>query len=109
MKKETKEKTKKEDKTPSSMQSFMLFKSGKDIEEIATTRGLSKSTVWNHIICYFGEEGFDINRLIPNDKAETIRKAFKDLGDDVGLKPIKEALGDDYSYDEIRLIKREMM
>ena len=109
VKKETKQKTKKEDKTPSSMQSFMLFKSGKDIEEIATTRGLSKSTVWNHIICYFGEEGFDINRLIPNDKAETIRKAFKDLGDDVGLKPIKEALGDDYSYDEIRLIKREMM
>ena len=98
----------KEKKIPSSTQSFMLFKQGQSVEEIAKARGLSISTVWEHISSHYGEEGFDMDRLVSKNKAAVIRKKLQEMGPDTGLKPVKEALGDDYSYDEIRLVKMIM-
>ena len=39
----------------------------------------------------------------PPERFETIRAAFEQSGGTF-LSPVKEILGDDYSYDEIRLV-----
>ena len=39
----------------------------------------------------------------PTERFENIRKAFEQSGGTL-LSPVKEILGDDYSYDEIRLV-----
>jgi ATP-dependent DNA helicase RecQ len=46
----------------------------------------------------------DVEALIHVDRYETIASAFQQVGDEA-LKPVKEWLGDDYSYGEIRLVQ----
>ncbi len=45
----------------------------------------------------------DINQLVSKNKQEYIRLAIKKVGDQ-SLKTLKENLGDNYSYEEIKLV-----
>ena len=54
------------------------------------------------------EQPLDLSRLMPSpERAETIRAAIQNTNGS-RLAPIKAALGDDYSYEEIRLVKLTM-
>jgi len=46
----------------------------------------------------------EIKNLVANAKIKKIKKAIEKIGDDSFLKPIKEILGDDISYDDIKLV-----
>lgn len=82
-----------------------LFRDGLSIEEIARESSRSPSTIVEHITTLI-ESGtdIDITRLVPPERQEKIFAAFQQLGDGL-LKPVKEALGDEYSYDEIRFVR----
>ena len=43
-------------------------------------------------------------RLVAPERYLTIAQALEDVGDDL-LKPVREHLGDAYSYEEIRLVR----
>ena len=75
------------------------------LEEIAGKRGLAASTIASHIekLILSGEE-IDIGRVVSEEKQETIFRCIQNLGTR-SLTPIKECLGDDYSYNEIRLVR----
>ena len=49
-------------------------------------------------------EALDIDRLIDPAKRHVIEAAMAELGHDY-LGPVKERLGDDYSYDELRYVR----
>jgi ATP-dependent DNA helicase RecQ len=81
-----------------------LFRENKSIEEIAQIRGLSPITVSKHIATLIEKgENIDIYSLIPKEKFAIIQAAINDL-DTQFLSPIKNQVGEDYSWDEIRFV-----
>ena len=86
-----------------------LFAGGLGVEEIGLARDLAVSTIFGHLERIArSEPDFDIARLMPSpDRVETIGAALRSH-DSGALAPVKEALGDDYSYGEIRLVRLQM-
>ena len=82
-----------------------LLRQGKSIAEAAAERGMTRSTIMQHIERLAGAgEAVELQHLLPApERVETIAAAIKTAGGD-RLSPVRELLGDDYSYDEIRLV-----
>jgi len=96
-------KPKKEPKIPSHEISFNLWKEYKDVEKIAHERGFVYSTILSHLSRYIGKQ-IDINELVDEDKVKTIMQVFeKDI--DIPLSDALQIVGDDISYDDLRLVK----
>ena len=77
-------------------------------EEIANKRGITVGTVIGHLTALI-EGGYEISleNLIDDEKKNKIIEAADRDGTGF-LKPIKELLGDDYTYEEIRLVLAEI-
>ena len=91
-------------KGESAEQSYKLFLQGQNISQICSQRNLSHNTVFNHIFSQVDSDKIDRQRFVSDEKFQQIKKAWQEIGGDK-LKPIKESLGDDYSYQEIRWSK----
>ena len=90
---------------PTVDQTRQLLQQGMTIEEVAQHRGLAKSTIAGHLesLVQSGSK-VDLVSLMPRkDRFDAIKEAFAKSGGTL-LSPVKEILGDDYSYDEIRLV-----
>lgn len=85
-----------------------MYNAGLSIEDIARERNLKPGTIINHLTELIeAGETLDIERLIPLDRHKIILDALQQVGDEL-LKPVKEFLGEEYSYDEIRLVRAVM-
>ncbi|HEV2580188.1 MAG TPA: DNA helicase RecQ [Ktedonobacteraceae bacterium] len=82
-----------------------MFQQGLSVDEIAKRRNLTRGTILTHLseLLEAGEV-IDIERLIAPERYEAIAEALHRIGYST-LRPIKDDLGDDYSYDEIRLVR----
>ena len=87
--------------------SYELYMQGKNIEQIAKERGLVVSTIENHLAHYVGLGVLDIAELVAAEKIAVITQTFDQIGKE-SLKLIKEHLGDEYSYGEIRLVRETL-
>ncbi len=85
------------------MKSYQYFHGGFSIKDTAQMLSLPEQRIVSHLMRAI-EIGYqvDINREVPRDKQQTILDKAKEIGFE-RLKPIKEALPDSYSYDEIKL------
>lgn len=94
-----KEKIKKED---TRIISYNLYQSGKTIDEIAAYRELTRITIENHLISCL-DNGMDINieKDIHTEFEAEIINAIKEIGIEK-LRPLKDALGENISYLDIR-------
>ncbi len=97
-------------RTPTHKISFQMFKEGKSIEEISTERGIKDRTIQNHLVAYVESGELDVLDFVSKEKLEKITTVYKTL-DEIKLTPIKEKLGDDYTWEEIKFavayLKRE--
>jgi len=85
-----------------------LYNEGRSIEEIARERNLKPRTITGHLAELIeAGETIDTERLVDTERQKIIYAALQQVGDDV-LKPVKEFLGDEYSYEEIRLVRALM-
>ena len=86
------------------MNTLQLYQQGLSIEEMAAQRGCTPGTIVKHL-CELIEmkQPIELDRLVLPVKQELIAKAIHKLGCS-SLKPLKEQLGENYSYDEIRLV-----
>lgn len=92
-------------KIPTVEQTVTLYKQGTSPDEIAKQRGLNKSTIINHLAeAYTQGADLDIPKMVTPKKQQAIKEVIEKLGDEK-LAPIKFKLGDDYSYDEIRIVQ----
>lgn len=94
----------KPEKTPSHVITLNMYNEGKSLKEIAKERGLSLSTVGEHIIrCKL--EGFEVNleAFIPKKFESEILKAIEEIGAEK-LRPIKEALPEEVDYMAIKAV-----
>lgn len=87
------------------MKTLQLFQQGLSMEEIAAKRGYTTSTIAKHL-CELIEmkQPVDLNRLVLPVKQELIVQAIQKVGAD-SLKSLKEALGENFSYEEIQLVR----
>lgn len=89
----------------SHMITLQLYQQGLYPVEIAKIRELKESTIYSHLSELIEErQPVDINKLVLPVRQDIIIQAIKKIGDDT-LTPIKEYLGDDYSYSEIKLVR----
>lgn len=97
-------KERKEKVTDTKQQSFELFRDGKSIQQIAELRNLSTSTIEGHLAFYIAEGTLRLEDIIDDmEKIEAIKDIVKKIGG-ATLTPIKEVLGDGYSYGEIKMV-----
>jgi ATP-dependent DNA helicase RecQ len=78
----------------------------RSIEEMASNRGLAATTIASHIekLLSSGEE-IDIDYLrLPQERFEIIKAGFQKSGG-MALTPVKEMLGDDFSFEELRIAR----
>jgi RecQ family ATP-dependent DNA helicase len=89
--------------------SYEMFKGGKEIEEIAKERNISKKTIESHLVkCYENCDEIDLNRLdFTLDKYEKVKKVLE-KNSDQKLRYIKMKLSDDISYMDINMTKIRM-
>ncbi len=83
--------------------SYNLFKDKKTILEIATIRGLSPATIESHLAFYIQSGKLKVTELVSEDKIPQIVSAIKKYGHYL-LTPLKEVLGEEVSYGEIRAV-----
>ncbi|MCY3707863.1 MAG: DNA helicase RecQ [Caldilineaceae bacterium] len=86
-------------------QTKQLLQQGLSIEEIAQKRGFAISTIASHLdrLVRAGEK-LDLSPLLPpQERFEKIKEALVQTGGEF-LSPAKEVLGDEYSYEEIRIV-----
>ncbi|MBI3519810.1 MAG: helix-turn-helix domain-containing protein [Bacteroidetes bacterium] len=96
-----KEKVVKEPKPDTKEISFNLYKQGKMPEEIANERGLGLTTIETHLAHYVSLGMIPVTQFISKKKLDVIIECSKNH-DGVSLTPIKQELGDKYSYSDIR-------
>ncbi len=88
--------------------SLDMFQAGHSVSEIAKTRELGISTIENHLCRFIPTGEVSIEALVPYHKIEPILKAVLQFNDSGALSPVKEFLGEDYSYGEIRAVMAAM-
>lgn len=99
--KKTKDKAAKPEKIDTKKLSYDLYKQGKSIEEIAAERKMVYTTIEGHLAHYAGLGLIDVKLFVPEEKMNNIITVAKTL-DTTLFGPIKQSLGEDYSYSEIR-------
>ncbi|MBX2968124.1 MAG: DNA helicase RecQ [Cyclobacteriaceae bacterium] len=98
-----------ERETDTKQQSFELFKLGHSVERIAELRNLSPSTIEGHLAFYVEHGKLKIQQIIPDpERIKTIQQAIQKVGGTI-LTPIKNNLGDDFSFGEIRLVMAHLI
>lgn len=91
--------------TSSNMITLQLYQQGLRVPEIAERRNLKESTIYTHIAELVEmQQPIDINEFVSEEKKEMIIKCIQTLGYG-SLTPLKNHLGDDYSYNELKLVR----
>lgn len=86
------------------IETYDLYKEGKTIEEMAMIRNLKPATIIEHL-CFLinAKMDIDISRFVDRETEEKIQDAISKVGKDK-LAPIKELLGDEVGWNEIKLV-----
>ncbi len=84
--------------------SLKMFRSGLSIAEIAERRGMTRSTIEIHLVRYIQSGEITVEDFVPEHKIERIRSALERFRDLNALSPVKEFLGENYTYGEIRAV-----
>jgi len=95
-------KPEKKEKGATNKISFDLFIAGKTINQIAAERGMTTSTIEGHLAHYIAIGELDILQFMSEDKLHEIIDAIMELETEQ-LSPVKQHLGDHYTYGEIRM------
>ncbi|MGD1860078.1 MAG: DNA helicase RecQ [Leptolyngbyaceae cyanobacterium] len=86
-------------------QTLQLYQAGHAVDEIARLRNLRHTTIVGHLATLLAAgEAIDIDDLVPAERQAAIRAALTQTNSPY-LNDVRDRLGNDYSYDEIRLVK----
>ena len=84
-------------------ETFKLYQSGMSVEEMASTRNLSTTTIYAHLASLYDRgEAVDIIPFIDLDRVPAIAKAWVKTDKTDTIKDIKPLLPDDFTFHEIR-------
>ncbi len=93
----------KEEKPNTYDETYKLYIQGKSINDIAKERSLTSTTIEGHLAKFIANGSVTITDFIPIEKASIIIKSLEGFEKGASIIPIKEKLGIDYSFGEIRM------
>ncbi|HEY8690060.1 MAG TPA: helix-turn-helix domain-containing protein [Chitinophagaceae bacterium] len=96
-------KEKDEVKTDTKSETFKLYKEGRSVNEIATIRNFAIQTIEGHLAWYVRNGDIKIDDLVSREKLILIEPLIKN-NDGNSITPIKQQVGNDVSFGEIRLV-----
>ena len=86
------------------LETLDLYNQGLSIDEMAMTRNLKPATIVEHLVWLIEKKmKIEINRFVEKKIQQEIEKVIIKVGGEK-LSPIKEVLGDNCSWDEIKLV-----
>jgi ATP-dependent DNA helicase RecQ len=88
-------------------QSFELFIKGFSIQQIAELRSLSTDTIEGHLAFYLQRGKIAITQLMEMPRVNAIMSAIEKTPSS-SMTPIKEMLGDSYTYGQIRMVRSHL-
>lgn len=91
--------------TNTHMVTLQHYQQGLSVEEIAQKRGFTPRTIVAHLSELLEmKQPVDLNRLVSPERQKPILQAIQTVGSD-SLKILRENLGEQYSYEEIQLVR----
>ncbi|NOT50880.1 MAG: AAA family ATPase [Chitinophagaceae bacterium] len=84
-------------------ESLRLYKEGKTIAAIAKERNLATQTIEGHLSKFVRSGEIKVDELVSREKIILIESALKNF-DGTSIAPIKQQLGDEIGFGEIRLV-----
>ncbi len=84
-----------------------LIDQGMTVEEIASERNLTLSTIYGHIARFVEAGDYEAFQFVAKEKITVIEEYFRDT-EDPSLGKAKEVLGDDYEFWELRIVQAGM-
>ncbi len=94
----------KEQKTPSAEISLEMFNRGMTIEQIATERGFAVSTIFGHLVKFVGDGRIALNKLVSREHEIAISNYLIAHPEATTMSEVREALGEEFTYNEIRAV-----
>lgn len=91
------------EKISSAAETFALYNREGDIEKVAEIRGLAVSTIESHLVSFVKTGELAIEKIVDPEKIKTIIATHEKTGA-TAASFLKNALGDNYSYNEIRAV-----
>jgi uncharacterized protein YpbB len=92
---------KKKEKHDTKKESYDQYKSGKTVAQIAADRNMTEGTIEGHLAHYVSLKQIDVHTFVPQDKFKNIIAVIQEKKT-LKLSEIKESLGEEYSYSDIR-------
>jgi len=80
-----------------------MFREGKKVEDIARERNLVTGTIETHLIGFISTGEVDVLELISKEKFDRIT-GLAEAEPGIGSSALKEKLGDNYSWNDIRAV-----
>lgn len=102
--KQPKKKKTKTNKKSTIEETLELFKEHLSIVEIAHKRKLTEATIYSHFTKLIQMEIVEISEILATDKITALSKAFQEYQND-SLTQLKEAYGDTFSWEELKLFR----
>ena len=86
-----------------------LIAQGLSLAEVAEQRGISETTIRSHLERFVQEGGqIDLAHLMPSEERRLeIKAAFEEMGE-ARLTPVRDHLGDDYTWEELAVVRLDM-
>lgn len=100
-------KEKKPAKKATSLETFELWQQKNSIREIAGIRKLTVGTIYGHFIKLIEDKTIKIADVLNEDKLQSLAKAFDGYQEE-SLNALKEQVGDQFSWDELKLFKASL-
>jgi hypothetical protein len=89
------------------LETLKQFNDGRSIEEIALVRNFAISTIEGHLAECIGKGEITLERVMAPNRIDKILPLVERLGY-TSLNPVKQELGNDYSYAEIRMVAQHV-
>ena len=102
-----KSKSEKTPKKTTTQITYELWIEKNSIEEIANLRKLTVGTILSHFTKLIQDKAVSINDIMPEDKIDILNKAFYGYKEE-SLAPLKEQVGDAFSWEELRMFKASL-
>lgn len=92
-----------EEVSASLKETLSLLKAGMKPSEVAGKRGLALSTIEQHMGVLVKSGRLDIYQCVEAAKVDQIVRTIREI-EAAGIKPVRQKLGDDFSYGEIQAV-----
>ncbi|PRZ26231.1 helix-turn-helix domain-containing protein [Flavobacterium granuli] len=88
-------------------ETYDLWMHKNSIEDIARIRKLTTQTIESHLVKLIQSKKIAIRDVLPQDKIVELSEAFRYYKEE-SLTPLKEQLGEKYTWDELRMFKASL-